>query len=249
VNALTTLARNSAGQISANSPVILTGFAVAGLITTTVLAVKATPKALLLIEQGAYNEDRDLTKLEVVRVTWKCYLPATGVGLATVLCILGAHSVHTRRTAALAGIYTITEKAFSEYRAKVTETIGKGRELQVRDGIASDRVKANPTGSTEIIWTGKGQVLCYDSLTGRYFKSDIEQIRRSVNILNKRLMNEMYISLNELYYELGLASTSLGESLGWSIEKGLLEITFSTTLNEDGEPCLVMDYAVSPKFI
>jgi Family of unknown function (DUF6353) len=261
MNSLTNLAKNSAGQISANSPIILTGFAVTGLITTTILAVRATPKAMGIVVEEECERIRQhqisggsgilspLGKFEVVKLTWKLYIPAAGVGVTTILCILGVHSVHSRRSAALASVYTITDTAFREYKSKVVETIGKNKELAIRDEVSADRIKANPSGANEVIFTGKGDNLCYDSLTGRYFKSDIEKIRRSVNVLNKRLMNEMFITLNELYYELGLASTILGESLGWNIDKGLLDISFSTTLDEDGTPCLVLNYDVSPKFI
>ena len=38
--------------VSKHSPEILTGIGIAGMITTTILAVKATPKALSLVKQA-----------------------------------------------------------------------------------------------------------------------------------------------------------------------------------------------------
>lgn len=264
-NSISNLTKNLAGVISENSPTILTSLAVAGLISTSVLAVKATPKALFLIDDELYKrygEDMygeygntvserlaSIPKRELIRITWKCYIPASAVGFASICCIVYANSIHLRRTAALASLYGITEAALKEYQAKVVETIGKSKELKVRDEIAGDRIKANPPGANQIIITNKGDVLCYDSITGRYFKSSVEQIRRALNSLNQRLMSEMFISLNELYYELGLASTKLGDELGWDLDKGLIEISFSTQLSEQEEPCLVMNYEVFPKFI
>jgi hypothetical protein len=254
-NNLSNLAKILAGRISENSPTILTGLAVAGLISTTILAVKATPKAQILLDleqqRREINENRcDLpSKWEIIKLTWKCYIPTCAVGLATCFCIVQANSIHLRRSAALAGLYSITESAFKEYQSKVVETIGRNKELKVRDDISADRIRVNPSGSNEIIFTGKGEVLCYDSLTGRYFKSSIEHIKQSLNALNKQLMNDMFITLNELYYELGLSGTSLGESLGWDVGNGLIEVNFSTQLSENGEPCLVLNYEVFPKFV
>lgn len=93
--------------LSKNSPTILTGLGVAGLISTAVMAVKATPKAIELIDQlrddeinrrlrnlgfvgeeelhHSVNEQCDvkLTKKEIIKVTWKCYVPAALMGVVS----------------------------------------------------------------------------------------------------------------------------------------------------------------------
>lgn len=246
--------KNIGGLISKNSPAILTGLSVAGLLSTTIFAINATPKALKLLDSEAFERDpimryEDFSFTDKLKITWKLYLPAAAIGATTIACIIGANSVNAKRHAALATMYGITETAFKEYRSKVIETIGKNKELKVRDEISGDRIKKNPPGVNEIIFTGKGEILCYDSMSGRYFKGDIEQIRKSVNSLNKDLMTDMFISVNDLYYALGLAPTKLGRDMGWDLNQGLLEITFSSQLTEHDEPCLVLNYTVNPKFI
>lgn len=249
MNSILILAKNLRGKFLENSPHILSGLAVAGLISTTTLAIRATPKALLLIESEEHELNAKLTTLEIIKLTWKCYVPACAVGLTSIFCIIQANSISLKRNAAIASMYTLTEAAFQEYQAKVVETIGKNKELKIRDDVSSDKIKNNPHSTSEIIFTGKGEVLCYDSLTGRYFKSSIEQIRQAINTLNKHLMSNMFITLNELYYAIGLSSTELGDLLGWNIEKGLIEPTFSTQISDMGEPCLVISYNMTPKFI
>lgn len=254
------ITKNLGGFISKNSPTILTALAVGGVFTTVALAIKATPKAIDLIEDASvisykYHEtdepkyeERDLTKIEVIKLTWKLYVPTLAVGAATIACIIGANHISLRRNAALASLYGLTEAAFKEYQAKVVETIGRNKETKVRDDIAADRIKNNPSKDREIIFTGKGEVLCYDSMSGRYFKSDIEQIRRVVNDFNYELRSEMFKSLNELYYELGLTDIKLGDEMGWNIEKGQLEMSYSSQINDEGVPCLVLNYEVVPKY-
>jgi len=240
---------------SKNSPTILTGMAVAGLITTTILAVKATPKALTLMyqEEEIRREESDdgdfdnLTKIDVIRLTWRCYIPALAVGGATILCVIGSNSISLRRNAALASVYSITETAFKEYKSKVVETIGKNKELSIRDEVTSDRIKKHPSATSEVIFTGKGDVLCYDPLSGRYFKNDIEKIRRAINDINHNLRSEMFLTVNDLYDAIGLTNTKLGYDLGWDVDTGL-DVTFSSQLTEDGTPCLVLNYDVMPKF-
>ena len=61
-------------------------------------------------------------------------------------------------------------------------------------------------------------------------------------------MNEMYISLNEFYYEIGLPRTKMGDELGWNIDSGLIRFEFSSQLADDETPCLVIDYHIAPRY-
>jgi len=280
MSAVTAFLKKLIGDISSNSPVILTGIAVTGVVSTVVLAVKATPKALSLIDDEVYKQYFDsgseepfaqwlglgstietdnlserikvrtnfFKKGEILKLTWKCYIPTAAVGVVTIACIIGAHNVHLRRNAALASLYSLTESAFKDYQAKVVETIGKNKELKVRDDISEDKIKHNPTGEAEIFFTGKGETLCYDVMSGRYFKTDIDKIKRAEYSLNRQLMSEMFISLNEFYDELGLSHIKLGEEMGWNIDKASIEIRFSAQLTDNEEPCLVLNYEVVPRY-
>lgn len=236
-------------KLSEHSPEILTGIGITGLLSTTVLAVKATPKALRLIDEKKEEIDTDeLTNMEVVKTCWKCYIPAAVTASVSVACLIGANSVNNKRNAVLATAYKLSESAFSEYKEKVIETIGEKKEEEVRDKIAKDRIEKNPVKNNEVIITGKGEVLCYDAISGRYFKSDVDKIRKAENILNKKLMNDMYCSLNDFYDLVGLPFTQLGFELGWNVNDSLVEIEFSTQLSEDDIPCVVVDYSVTPKY-
>lgn len=235
-------------KLSEHSPEILTGIGITGLLSTTVLAVKATPKALRLIdEKKEENNTDELTNMEVVKTCWKCYIPAAVTASVSVACLIGANSVNNKRNAVLATAYKLSESAFSEYKEKVIETIGEKKEEEVRDKIAKDRIEKNPVNNNEVIITGKGDVLCYDVVSGRYFKSDVDKIRKAENTLNKKLMNDMYCSLNEFYDLIGLPFTQMGFDLGWNVNDSLVEIEFSTQLSEDDTPCVVIQYSVLPK--
>lgn len=162
--------------------------------------------------------------------------------------MIGANSVNLRRNAALATAYTLSESALKEYQEKVIETIGEKKEQAIQDAVAKDRIEKNPVSTKEVIITEKGDTLCLDYPSGRYFKSDREKINKAVNELNRRMRDEMYISLNEFYYEIGLSGIGIGEELGWNIDQGYIEPSFSCQLAEDGTPCLVISYLVGPRY-
>ena len=246
---LTTIAKDIRKFASKRSPEILTGIGIAGMITTTILAVRATPKALELIEDQKEEESVDeLSSFEVVKVAWKPYIPAMVTCVVSTACLIGASSVNTKRNAALATAYKLSETALTEYREKVIETIGEKKERIVRDKVAEERVKKNPVSKNEVIITGNGKTLCFDPISGRYFMCSIETIKKAENTLNKQMLHDIsgYVSLNEFYDELGLDHTSVGNDLGWNTNQ-LIDIDFSSQLNDNGEPSVVLDYLVAPK--
>lgn len=238
--------RNFMGK---HSPEILTGLGVSGMIATTVLAVTATPKALLLIEDKKDELEVDkLTVIETVKAAWKPYIPALALGVASSACIIGASAVNAKRNAALATAYAISERTLVRYRDKVIDTIGERKEKEIREKVAQDEVNNNKVSDSQVIITAKGDTLCRDSISGRYFKSDIDKIKKVVNELNRRMKYENYISLDEFYYALGLDTIKNGSLLGWNMEDGYIELDFSACITENDEPCIVVDYSIAPKY-
>ena len=239
--------KNLGGAISRNSPAILTGLGCAGVLTTAILTGRATLRASEILKMEA--PDEQLSSAEIIKLTWKVFIPPVLVGASSIACIIGANTINTHRNAALAALYSLSETAFREYKEKVVEEIGRNKELKVRDSIAQDRVTTNPVGDRTIIFTGNGEVLCYDALCDRYFKSSAEKIRQEVLKLNEDLRNDMWLDLNDLYYAIGLPSTKLGNQVGFDIDKGYIQVDYTGTLTPEGQPCLSIDMTVYPKYM
>lgn len=244
-------------SLSKHSPEILMGIGIAGMITTTVLAVKATPKAILLIEDKKDElEVETLTPVETVKTTWKCYIPAAVSGTISIACLIGSNSVNARRNAALATAYKLSETAFAEYRDGVIETFGEKKEKTVRDKVSEKQIKETPVNKTDIIVTGKGKTLFFDPLSHRYFYSSIEKIRRAENILNKEINTDPFDSgrtVNDFYTEIGIPTTATGDALGWNLNIGLLDIYLSYQGGDEGtefedEPCAVLNFVNPPRY-
>lgn len=253
-----------------NSPYILTGLGCAGVVSTAVMTGKAAVKAHDKIQQYTLETiGKDLAKntvnriidenhsdlslidlkmpfKEKVKLTWKYFIPPTIMGATSVACIIGAQTVNTRRHAAIASLYSLTESTLKDYQQKVVELVGEKKEQIIRDDISQKRIDENPVSKNEVIITGKGEMLCYDTLSGRYFKSDIETLRRIQNDFNHEMMSSMWVSLNDLYFAMGLSTVKIGDELGWTVDE-LLDFRFSSKLTDNGEPCLVLNYNATPK--
>jgi hypothetical protein len=253
---LANLARNLKTSLARHSPEILIGIGITGMLTTTVLAVKATPKALRLIEEKKAELDVEtLAPVEAVKTTWKCYIPAAVTGAVSVACLIGSHSVHARRNAALAAAYKLSETAFTEYRGKVVETIGEKKERTVRDRVSESQVKNTPVATSNVIVTGKGKTLFFEPLSSRYFYSDLEKIKRAENKLNKEIICDAFdhgVTVNDFYSEIGLPHTKTGDNLGWKIGY-LIDIYPSAQMvdegeEHEGEPCVVLNFTNPPRY-
>ena len=232
-----------------HSPEILTGIGIAGMITTTILAVRATPKALIILEDARDEKGEELNNIEKVKAAWKPYIPTVITGVTSIACLISANSVNARRNAALATAYNISRNALAEYKEKVIETIGDKKELKIREAINQDKIESNPVSKNEVYITSNGDNLCYDTLSGRYFKSEIDKIDKAVNKLNKRMISEMYISLSEFYDAIGLDHTKTSDYLGWNIDReGFIDIDYGANIADDGQPCVVVDYSVGPTY-
>ena len=231
-------------------PGILTGIGIAGMIGATFMAVKATPKALYLIETKKEEaEVEELTSVETIKTCWKCYIPATLTTVVSAACLIGASTVSAKRNAALATAYSISEAALREYQEKVIEVIGEKKEKAVRDAVAKDQIERDPVTKSEVvIIDSNSNTLCYEPLSGRYFKSTIDKIKKAEIKLDRQMIQEMYVSLNDFYWEIGLDGTDLGDKMGWNLSKGYMDLSFSSQLADDGTPCAVIVYGIPPVY-
>lgn len=244
------LIRSAQTAVSKHSPEILTGIGIAGMITTVVLAVRATPKALQLIEEKKEETQTDkLTPIDTVKATWKCYIPAAVTCVTSTACLIGASRVSLRRNAALATAYKLSETALTEYRDQVVETVGEKKEQTIREKVNQKQIEKTPVSKNEIFVTGDGETLCLDPLSKRLFKSDQDRIRKAENALNKQMIHDICgsVSLNEFYDELGLDRTDVGDILGWNTEH-LIDLDITPGLTENGKPCLVIGHYNAPKY-
>lgn len=231
-----------------NLPSILTGAGL-GLFTFAAIdAVRQTPEAMMRIEERKLDLEVDkLPPAEIVKTAGPCYIRPIVSGVAGACCIIGANTVNMKRSAALATAYTLSETAFKDYKDKVVEVIGEKKEDKVHEDILQDKLDKNPVSKDMIIVTGHGSTLCYDAFCGRYFYSDPEFIKSVMNEVNRQLLFNYYVSLNDIYAKLGLEETEVGDILGWGVATGgLIEIYMSTKLAKDDTPCLVMEFVNHP---
>ena len=243
-------ANDCARLIKANAPAILTASACVGTIATAVLTAKSTTLAIEKIAdycEANLRSPEDLSWKEKFSVSYRVYIPPAIAGVCTLVSIISANRIQYARGAAFALAYSGSEAAFRRYREAVSDVVKPKDVQKITSRVAEKSVQeaSKPIPGTVLV-AASGDVLCYDVFSGRYFKSNIETIRRVENNINGQLNAECYASLNEFYAGLGLPPIAAGELVGWSVPNSL-SVEFGSQLTEKGEPVLTVDFLVSPK--
>lgn len=234
--------------VSDNSPSILTGLGVAGAVTTTVLAAQAGFRTSRILDteldyRKSINAELGLESKEKIQMVWKEFIPAGIAGVATVTAIIAANRVGSRRAAAIAAAFKISEQMSEEYKKRVVDAIGKKAEENIQTKLAEDRIARTP--GHEVIIISGSKAIFFDEFAGRYFESDIETVRQAVNQVNHRVNNFYYASLTDFYDMLDLEKTEVSDEFGWNSDS-LLEVNFSAVMMKDGRPAISMRYNKTP---
>lgn len=245
--------------VKRNASTILTGLGGIGVLATTITAVKATPKALRLIEEAEIKKGEKLTKWEKTRVAAVTYIPTIGIGVATVACIFGAHILNQRQQAALMSAYALLDQSYKDYRRKARELYGEETDQEIMNAIAIEKaedvgVQGSYLGTNCDLSleenNGEPQVF-YDEHSGRYFESTIEQVLNAEYHLNRNYILRGYSYLNEFYEFLGIEETDYGSVLGWAPnDDGMYWIDFNHRKleSDDGKDVYIIEMPFEPTY-
>jgi hypothetical protein len=219
-----------------NSPKILTLLATIGTASTAFATARATPKALLLIQEAEAQKGEDLTALEKVKVATTPYIPVILLDSATVMCIFGAQMLNRRAQSSMASAYALLDQSFKDYRRKLKEIYGDEADKKVIEALAVEKSKtvyieaSYLSGSCDLSLEENSSkpVLWYDEYSKRFFTASLEQVLMAEYHLNRNYILRGEAVINELYEFLGLEPTDWGAEAGWApMDEGMFWIEFN----------------------
>ena len=251
------LLRNSKVFLDRNAPTILTCLGGVGVIVTSIMAAKATVKALRRVEEVKNEKGKDLSKLELIKAAGPVYIPSIVVGVSTVACIFGANALNKRQQAALMSAYALLDNSYKEYKNKVIELYGEEAHQKVVDAIAVEKAEDKYVHSSYMCSScdlaaeehSSEPKLFYEEFGNRYFTSTIEQVITAEYHLNRNYVLRGYSVLNELYDFLGLEPTDYGSTVGWAPnDDGMYWIEFNhrKSVMDDGTEFYILEMPFSP---
>ena len=164
------------------SSIILTCFGALGVVATTIVAVRATPKAMEIIEVEKRNRRNEMIEasmkpLDYVKVAWKPYIPTLAVGVSTIACIFGANVLNKKAQASLMSAYALLSSSYKEYKGKVKELYGDDADIAVKSEMVKDQYEEYEDHEEPL---DEDDQLFLDFNTLRYFRAKMEDVVQKV---------------------------------------------------------------------
>ena len=236
------------------SPTILTCVATIGVVATAVLAVKATPKAIQLLETATDEKGEELSKLEIVEVAVLPYIPAALVGISTIACIFGISVLNKRNQASLASAYAMLHQSYQKYRKAANSVYGADADSKIKAEMAKDAyISADGYSMYSLDGDVESErILCYDTHSSRYFTTTMAAVLNAEYHLNRNLILRGWVTLNEFYEFIGIDGILNGDEIGWCMDElmegGVMWLDFENnrTKMNDGMECVVISALWEP---
>lgn len=233
--------KNLRGFFNRNSSTILTVIGSTGVILTSILSIKATPKALKIIEEVKKEKDEEkLSMVETVKVAWKPYIPAIISGATTISCIIGSNYINKKTQESLLSAYLLLDN----YRKKC--------HMKSVDRSIENRVIASKYDKNTKLDASKELFFDYQSM--RYFQSTFDELEKVKSILNDKLINDGFVCLNDMYDILHMKHVPYGYQLGWGAMENQkigygLDFVYENTVLDDGLECNIFTIVTDPSIV
>lgn len=227
-------------ELKRHSPLILTCLGAVGLVATTITAVRATPRAVRLIQRAEDKKGDALTKPEIVKVAAPIYIPSAIIGVSTLACIFGANVLNERRQAALASTCIFLEQSYKKYRSAVNEVFGENADAMVRKAM----VAKSCVDKTESLKRSGEYIMFYEEYYGDFFERTMAEVLDAESKMNRKLAMDGYASVNDFLELLGLYSVEYGDQIGW--DNAWLDFEHETVELEDGMECTIIHIPTTP---
>lgn len=169
------------------------------------------------------------TKLTVEVI--KTYAPSVILGTLSLSCVFASNNTLRKRNTALAAAYATVDKGFKEYRNRVVDRFGKEVDQELRYNVKAETFEEKKvdekTGKEKTVKTTVNVADPNEySMYARFYddgcrgwskdpEHNLWQLRQIQSFLNKKLQNQGYLFLNDVYEELGIQKTKAGQVVGW----------------------------------
>lgn len=231
--------------ITANSPVLLVGTAVVGTVTTAILAARAGYKARGIVdaaeaEMKLTDPQAELSTQDKAKLTWLCYAAPGVTTLSTCLAVVGVHTIHTKRANAMAAAYVVASNRLEAMTEKAEDLLGPKKTQELHDAVGQETADSNPIGpNNEIKLTGDGKELWQEGVTGRWFMSNLSAVESAVNEINRALIDDGEVPVNDFFSHIGLPPVTWLNSFGWSrgdSQTPKISARYSAVRTDEGKP-------------
>ena len=231
-------------------PEILIGIGITGCVASIFMASYATLKAKEEVDNANSKTKNKLSNKEIIKSTYKFYLPTAIVSATSIgMIIEGTKIFKDKNDNLLKSTYALTEtlsiqnKLFKEFCSEEDIEKIKEKTKEIKNDKNGFKIGEIPKDNID------DKIICFESFSGSYLETSIKCIRDTERELNKRLIDEDYITLNEFLESLGHDGSEIGDKFRWSKEMDLyIDLDLDARISEKGEFVLVINHNIEPVY-
>lgn len=237
------LFRKAGSFLTKNTGTVLAVGGMVGVAVTCYFVAKETPEAKEALEE--LDEDAGIVKKTVTGA--KSYKKSIAAAVVTEGLILGSSFAYKKEIALLTAFGMSQMDRIKEIDKATKKVLGDDVG-EINKAVVEEKLH-QPEILESAIYTGHGNILCYEPLTGHFFYGSQNYILSEALKIDKDSARYGYsdVHLNDWLDALGLPTCILGESIGWEYNPNgdTIDITFDSGVVE-GLPYLAIRYEAEP---
>ena len=180
--------------------------------------------------QEDYKKDLTIVYVQTGVKLAKLYAPAIALGALSITGIVYSNRILSKRNAAIAAAYATVDRGFKEYRGRVVERFGKELDRELKYDIKAkevEEIETDEKGKEKIVKKPINTATVSErSSYSRVFDETCPNwernaeynnmfLRQTENWANKKLQENGFLFINDVYDMLGFQKTQAGQVIGW----------------------------------
>jgi hypothetical protein len=216
----------SIGKVIAdNRSNIITALVATGVVSTTIRAIKDTPKVNLMIDEAVAEKGEDLTKKEKVVIYAKGYWKTIAIGTGTLVLLVGNRVLDQKSMTGLVGAYVAAENKIQSIKESIKETVDEETQKKITDKTTEKEIEKNPPEEPNNCLPAisnprqYGLDLFWDDWRGQWIWTTRERIEAACAYCNKVLVRDDVVSVETFYDQLGVETGLESSMFGWNLSQ------------------------------
>ena len=197
-----------------NKTTILTIAGIGLGVVTVIEAVKATPAATMDVEDAKFEKEQKgekFTKWDTIKVAAPHYALSAVTGAGAITCHCLAQKFNLETIAELGAMVKTGRETIQAIKAAEREQFGEKKANAIQEK-ADQKIVENKIQDCEV-YPEDGMFLCYDFISGRFFKSSYEILAKAELKLKNEFDTFGEAALDLFYDEVHLKTTDLSDGV------------------------------------
>lgn len=227
---------------------LLTACSVLGTIGTAIFSIKATQKAVRILNTYEDEMDKEPSLKDKIELLLPVYIPTILTVGSTVFCILSINHISKKSQGSILAAYSLLETQFKEYKKSVKTIYGENSDDEIVNNVLNDKII-----NSDLKRSDKNEFIFIEDLIQKPFISTMEQVQKAEYELNRLFILRGYVSVNDFLTFLGIQEKGLGDVFGWSfdigVDYGYEWIDFyHEKIDYNGQEAYLIHYTFEPLF-